>query len=639
MKYNNYLTLLLLALLSLCGLQRKLTAQNLFLEECFVGGITTGGANTIGAVEGSICEIGWASENEIRSVYAITYRYGRPNDHTIYINDTPINWNLNNQFGNELEEESPDSRYFAIHIENVTNSIQISENILSIDLPQQNFNPSILNEGYWSVHVIILYESPEITEPVCLKVYTASQDQESGQNYTFEKPNFRSDTPVLFSIYSDRLSDFESDKSRIILNDQTLGDIWTQDLFSLAAHGVQGTYYYENSEAVGLNGDTANTRVLKHDGIAEINDFLDDDSEQTVELFRVSNIPIYGGNPHPAFLLTYTPDCEVVAEDMPRQYAFCRGDSVQLAALPGYDNYAWSSAEFISDSAVANPWCTADSSRWYTVRMWSDDGGVCPQTIPVHVEVRQTPRAHNVFTRSSSCPNPTGEVRFEEMSGTPPFQYTVNGTTQSNPAFTPIGAGAYDISVEDDLGCTWDSTATIIHNPIHNAAFSANPDSGFSPLSVFFDNQSTNTSGYYWQINGQDISESENLNYVFEEPGTYEVILIAWRIEETCTDTATVLIYVDQGLELVVPNIITPNGDGQNDALVAELRGVASLRWQIYDRWGKVVYSNEAALPGQTIELWNPGGDANTGQYFIVLIATGENGKTREVKAAVTVVR
>ncbi len=197
----------------------------------------------------------------------------------------------------------------------------------------------------------------------------------------------------------------------------------------------------------------------------------------------------------------------------------------------------------------------------------------------------------------------------------------------------------YDISVEDDLGCTWDSTATVIYNPIHEAAFSANPDSGFSPLTVFFDNQSTNASGYEWQINGENISESENLNYVFEEPGTYQVMLIAWRIEETCTDTATVFIYVDQGLEIVVPNIITPNGDGQNDALVAKLRGVASLRWQIYDRWGNVVQGNEAALPGQSIELWNPAGDANTGQYFIVLTAFGENGKTREVKAVVTVTR
>ncbi|MCA1763303.1 MAG: gliding motility-associated C-terminal domain-containing protein [Cryomorphaceae bacterium] len=616
-----------------------INAQVTFAEDCFVGGVQAGGHRTIGALLGASFNIKWDDGYSLRRAYALCYRYGRPEPHTFYVNDGGITWNMGNQAGPEMVEENNASNFFAAHAVDITDAIVIDNNVVNIDLPQQTFYDFAWNWGWWGAYIVLYYESPDITTEVCTRIYVADQSQDFPQNYSFEKPFFDTDKPLLFSIFSDRLTSFESDASAVSINSELLGNIWSPDLLNpISSAGVQGHFFYENGIAEGLNGDTANTRVHQHDGIAVINEYLTDDEEQNLNLTPVS-WPNIGFNPHPAFLLTYTPDCEVAAEDMPRQYTFCRGDSVQFAALSGYENYAWSSAEFLSDSSVANPWCVADSSRWYTVRMWSDDGDICPQTIPVHVEVRQTPRARNVFTRSSSCPNPTGEVRFEEMSGTPPFQYTVNGNTQSNPAFTPIGAGVYDISVEDDLGCTWDSTANVIYNPIHEAAFSANPDSGFSPLSVFFDNQSINTSGSYWQINGQDISESENLNYVFEEPGTYEVMLIAWRIEETCTDTATVFIYVDQGLEIVVPNIITPNGDGQNDALVAELRGVASLRWQIYDRWGNVVHGNEAALPVQSIELWNPAGDANTGQYFIVLTAFGENGKTREVKAAVTVTR
>ncbi len=72
-------------------------AQNLFLEECFVGGVTTGGANSAGSLEGSICEIKWESDYTLRAAYAITYRYGRPENHSMFINDTPVFWNQSNQ--------------------------------------------------------------------------------------------------------------------------------------------------------------------------------------------------------------------------------------------------------------------------------------------------------------------------------------------------------------------------------------------------------------------------------------------------------------------------------------------------------------------------------------------------------------
>jgi len=624
-------------ILIVCLQSLNIQGQVLFLEDCFVGGVQTGGHSTIGTLSGGAFDIQWNESYSVRKVYAICYRYGRPEPYTFFLNDNAITWSLDSQVGPELAEENSLSEFFASHVLDITEHVSIGGEVVNVELPEQPFNG---NRGWWGVYVVILYESPDITSEVCTRIYIADQSQDFPQNYGFAKPNFALDSPLLFSIYAARLADFYADATRVTLNDIILGDIWSGDLVSpIPTFGVQGHFYYQNSMAEGLNGDTANTMVERHDGIAIINEYLNNESVQQLNLTPIST-PNVGFNPHPAFMLTYTPECEVIADDMTRQYTFCRGDSIQMQAIAGYENYSWSSTEFLNDSTLANPWCSADSSRWYTVRMWNEDESLCPQTIPVHIEVRQTPRARNVFTRSSSCPEPTGEIRFEEMSGTPPFNYTVNNTSQDNPAFEPLDPGIYNISVEDEFGCIWDSTATVIYNPSHEAAFTANPDSGFTPLSVFFDNQSSiNSTGLSWLINGEFIASSENLNYVFEEPGVYEVMLIATRLTETCADTATATIIVNQGLEMIIPNIITPNSDGQNDRLVAQVFGAASLRWTIFDRWGIELFSGETSTIEESLVLWEPNDDVKDGQYFLVVAGFGEDGKRQEVKATVTVLR
>jgi len=626
-------------ILFVCLQSLNIEGQVLFLEDCFVGGVQTGGQSTLGELIDGAYNIHWDEDFTIRRAYALTYRYGRPDPHTIFLNKGGITWSLDNQAGPEQLEENILTDYFATHAVDITDFLVIDGEFVNVDLPLQPFDG---NKGWWSVYVVLLYESPDINTSICTRIYLADQTQDDPQNYTFGTPSFNTNNPLLFSIHSHRLSSFfDLDATTIMINSEFLGNIWGPDLLLPApVGGVQGHFFYENGIAEGLNGDTANTQVIEHDGIADIREYLTEDLVQELDLIPVAWPDDFFANPHPAFMLTYTPECEVIADDMDRQYTLCRGDSVQFQAIVGYENYSWSTSEFLNDSTLANPWCTADSSRWYTVRMWNEDESLCPQTIPVHIEVRQTPRARNVFTRSSSCPQPTGEIRFEEMSGTPPFLYTVNNTSQDNPAFTPLDPGTYTISVEDDFGCSWDSTATLIYNPSHEAAFTANPDSGYTPLSVFFDNGSSiNSTGFIWLINGEFITSNENLAYVFEEPGVYEVMLIATRLEETCTDTATATIIVNQGLEMIIPNIITPNGDGQNDRLVAQVFGAASLRWTIFDRWGIELFSGETSTIEESLVLWEPTDAVKDGQYFLVVVGTSEDGKRQEVKATVTVLR
>ncbi len=629
-----------------CGLQ--VFSQNLFLEECFVGGVTAAGRTSAGLLDGHF-KIKWEQDYILKDAYVLTYRYGRPISKPFIVNDMEFAWSDENQIGEELLDNE-NAEYFAVHAQRITDLVMIQNDSVNVYLNGADATNLNLGQGWWSLQFVFLYTSPLILDSTCVRIYTASQPQTELQSYLFDKPDFKSGTDIGFSIYSDRLNIFFEDRTRIGINDQILGNIWGYDNINPVAAGVRGHFYYENGELFGLDDDTANTEVNRSDGIAVINDYLDDQLQQELYLNPVNaDMPQWGYNPHPAFFIVYAPNCSVTNIDMPRSYSFCRfqatpkgepdyTDTIQLAAIPGFDNYEWTPASGLSNSTIANPLCFADSSGWYRVRMWNDDeGGACSQTIPVFVTVGKVPRPGNLQVRASFCPQNTGRIIFGEMDGKAPFQYTVNGNTKTNGTFENLTPGIYDVSVTDALGCTWDSTAVVALDPLQTAAFTANPDSGYSPLRVVLTNQSTEATDYTWMVNGTPFSNSTNTSYTFTDTGTYVIALIAIRNETSCADTAYATIRVDQGLKIVVPNIITPNGDGRNDALVAQTAGVAYMRWEIRNRWGNLLHTGEATSPPPALTLWSPGdGDYPDGVYTILVTVKGESGEMREFAAQVT---
>ena len=148
--------------------------------------------------------------------------------------------------------------------------------------------------------------------------------------------------------------------------------------------------------------------------------------------------------------------------------------------------------------------------------MWSDDpDGLCAQTIPVFLTVGKVPRPGNLKISATTCPAFTGRIEFKSMAGQPPFQYTANGHTQSSAVFSQLEAGSYDLLVVDNLGCTWDTTVVVPLNPLQQAAFTANPEAGYSPLNVTFNNESTNANSYQWLVDGEPFSTTKNTFYNF----------------------------------------------------------------------------------------------------------------------------
>ncbi|RAK69651.1 hypothetical protein DLM85_01975 [Hymenobacter edaphi] len=109
-------------------------------------------------------------------------------------------------------------------------------------------------------------------------------------------------------------------------------------------------------------------------------------------------------------------------------------------------------------------------------------------------------------------------------------------------------------------------------------------------------------------------------------PGTYWLEL---RTPAGCTARDTVVVG-GEPCRTLVPNVITPNGDRQNDAFVLKGMNAAEWRCRVFSRWGRLVYQAEAYAND-----WD-GAAQPAGTYFYELI----NRRTgQRLKGTVEVVR
>jgi gliding motility-associated-like protein len=154
-------------------------------------------------------------------------------------------------------------------------------------------------------------------------------------------------------------------------------------------------------------------------------------------------------------------------------------------------------------------------------------------------------------------------------------------------------------------------------------------------LLVDFTNTSTGAISYSWNFGDSKTSTTQNPNNTFNT-GSYTVELTA--SSGSCIATATVLIVVEDGLTIEIPNVFTPNNDGANDVFTVKSTGVKEISLQIFNRWGEKLYAfsgSKASWDGQTTN----GANVPEGTYFYFVKVTGFDNKVIEQHGTINLFR
>ncbi len=184
--------------------------------------------------------------------------------------------------------------------------------------------------------------------------------------------------------------------------------------------------------------------------------------------------------------------------------------------------------------------------------------------------------------------------------------------------FPPIASDTpvrYDLTIEDEFGCIVEGSVDY-DSKVTKADFVADPMDGEAVLEVNFNNTSVNYDSVYWffykdnYMISREIEEKgdeepvDSVDFILHEDspvhsyqmsGEYKVKLVTIKLNDTgnCYDTLQMapgtFIKVDTVL-MRIPNVFTPNKDGQNDNWVITSRSLKRLDVKIYNRWGGIVH-------------------------------------------------
>lgn len=251
--------------------------------------------------------------------------------------------------------------------------------------------------------------------------------------------------------------------------------------------------------------------------------------------------------------------------------------------------YTWSTSNGTIDSQSGATAVVSDAGNYF-VTVIGDNGCFGTDEIIIAMDTA-TPVISIAIPDSLDC---LGSSIILDASATTGTNVSFTWSNSGSAATTTVNSsGIYTVTATNANGCQSSDNVEVFNVTGPAANISATPVTGDVPLAVSFTDASIgNGLTYSWEFGDGTTSIDQNPNYTYTTLNDFEVILTITD-GNGCIDSDTIIISTTGETTLTIPNIFTPNGDGENDLFIIGSRYVLSAKGVIYNRWG------------QNIFLWN----------------------------------
>ncbi|MEQ1744747.1 MAG: choice-of-anchor L domain-containing protein [Saprospiraceae bacterium] len=302
----------------------------------------------------------------------------------------------------------------------------------------------------------------------------------------------------------------------------------------------------------------------------------------------------------------------------------CTIDEVTLQAFassgPQY-TYAWAATgggHIVSGTTTLNP--QVDKAGAYVLTV-TNTGTGCTQTDNTLVFLETNVPTDFAFdVKRPSCKDNDGAITFQQITGGyGPYLYSINnGQSFSQQLdFENISPGTYNLWIQDANGCEFKKTLVVPKAP--DPGISIDPEFNIE----FGDSvqlKAVLPAGYSLALIDSVLwNPLEGLTFLGTDvfsllkpiakpfrPIEYEVTIVS---KDGCRASDRVLINVDDEPNIYIPNAFSPwDENGENDvvlilAKISQIKQVNSF--QIFDRWGTMVFQKQNFQPNDPKYGWN----------------------------------
>jgi len=262
------------------------------------------------------------------------------------------------------------------------------------------------------------------------------------------------------------------------------------------------------------------------------------------------------------------------------------------------------SSQLMGAESVQHPYLKPGT---YNVGLVLLDTNYCNQADSFALQIRITPQVKAQFTTPALGCAPYTAIFDNTSLGGLQFNWDFGDgstSTKTNPTYLYPDVGSYTVKLValDSTTCNKiDSTTFVISTQAKpTAGFAASPQPPVSNTAIDFANNSLGGSSYKWFFgDGDSVLKSDNVtvSHIYNATGTFTVCLIAFNLAG-CSDTSCHAVQALITPLFDVPNAFSPNGDGINDKIFVKGFGIATMKWNIYNRWGVLVFQSSSKNVG-----------------------------------------
>ncbi len=266
-----------------------------------------------------------------------------------------------------------------------------------------------------------------------------------------------------------------------------------------------------------------------------------------------------------------------------------------------------------------------------TITVTDADGCVSTEVVTIPAPA---PIVLDETITSTVCGSAVGEISVNASGGTGTLTYTWVPNLGTTGTITNLIGGTYDLTVEDDNGCTVSQSYSV--DVLGNLDVEASPSSVQIEAGDTVQLFATGATNYTWTP-ATGLSCNNCANPV-ASPTTTTTYTVVGSDNFGCTGQATVMIIIQTVCgDIYIPSIFSPNGDGNNDKQCVYGGCIATMNYAIYNRWGEKMF--ETDLQSDCWDGTHRGKPVNTGTYFYKFYAMLTDGTVVENSGNVTLVR